>query len=204
MSRLCGRGVYVITDGPRDDLVAAVRAALAGGARLVQYRDKGTDTDRRRREAAELVALCRSHRVPLIVNDDIELAASAGAAGVHLGAGDASIGDARARLGADAIIGVSCYGSIERARQRAAEGADYLAFGAFFPSPTKPAAPRARTGVLGEARALGVPVVAIGGITADNARLLVDAGADYLAVISAVFGADDIESATRRLASLFP
>ena len=184
---------------PRDDLVAAVRAAPPAHARAVRDGARTpTDAGARPPNSSRLLQPSGT------ADRQRSNCRWAGAAGVHLGAGDASIGDARARLGADAIIGVSCYGSIERARQRAAEGADYLAFGAFFPSPTKPAAPRARTGVPGEARALGVPVVAIGGITADNARLLVDAGADYLAVISAVFGADDIESATRRLASLFP
>lgn len=203
MSRLPHRGVYAITDGPRDDLVEAVLAALAGGARLVQYRDKGTDRARREIEARALASLCRSHDVPLIVNDDVDLALTAGADGVHLGADDASLAEARVRLGAQAIIGVSCYDSIERARHLATAGADYLAFGTFFPSPTKPSARRADPALLREARAIGLPLVAIGGINADNARLLVDAGADYLAVISAVFGAADITAATRELASRF-
>ncbi|MBX3691859.1 thiamine phosphate synthase [Dokdonella sp.] len=203
MSRLPDHGVYAITDGPRDDLVEAVRAALAGGARLVQYRDKGTDRARRETEARALASLCRDHGAPLIVNDDVELAHAVGADGVHVGAGDASVIEARARLGPRAIIGVSCYNSIERARQLAGAGADYLAFGAFFPSPSKPTARPADPGVLCEARMLGLPLVAIGGINADNARLLVDAGADYLAVISAVFGAADITAATRELASRF-
>lgn len=203
MRRLERRGVYAITDGPRADLMDAARAALAGGAMLMQYRDKGTDAERREREAHALIDLCARHDVPLIINDDIELAARVGANGVHLGADDAGVALARRRLGTRAIIGVSCYGSIERARMLAAEGADYLAFGAFFPSTTKPEAPATGLEVLREARSLALPLVAIGGINADNARLLVDAGADYLAVISAVFGASDVERATRELSALF-
>lgn len=203
MRRLQGRGVYAITDGPRADLLAAVQATLAGGARLVQYRDKGRDEDRREHEAHALLALCARHAVPLIINDDVELAARIGADGVHLGADDVDVAEARRRLGANAIIGVSCYGSAERARLLARDGADYLAFGAFFPSPTKPHAPRTTPDVLREARALGLPLVAIGGINVDNARPLIDAGADFIAVISSVFAAPDIERATRELSSLY-
>ncbi len=201
---LTGRGVYAITDGPRPDLVDAVGAALAGGARIVQYRDKTTDHARRLGEASALTALCAAHGVPLIINDDIELAAAAHAQGVHLGADDAAIAAARARLGAAAIIGVSCYASIARARQLATDGADYLAFGAFHPSPTKPDAPIASPQLLRDARALGLPLVAIGGITPDNAPPLIAAGADFLALISSVFGVSDVEAATRRIAMLFP
>ena len=201
---LTGRGVYAITDGPRVDLLAAVAAAVAGGARVVQYRDKTSDRARRLEEARALTALCAAHDVPLIVNDDIELAAAARAHGVHLGADDVAIATARARLGASAIIGVSCYASYARARQLAADGADYLAFGAFHRSPTKPDAPIASPQLLHDARALGLPLVAIGGITPDNAPPLIAAGADFLAVISSVFGANDIEAATRRIAMLFP
>lgn len=204
MPPLPPRGLYVITDGPRDDLLDAVARALAGGARLVQYRDKTADAARRLAEARALKALCAAHGVPLIVNDDIALAQAAGADGVHLGEHDGSLAQARAQLGERAIIGVSCYDSLARARAAAAEGASYVAFGAFFPSPTKPRARRADPGLLRQSAALGVPRVAIGGITADNARPLVDAGADYLAVISAVFGAADIAAAARRLADLYP
>lgn len=197
------RGLYAVTDGPRDDLVEACAAALDGGARVLQYRDKSGDDARRLREARALQALCAAHRVPLIVNDDVELAAAVGAAGVHLGEDDAGIAQARARLGADAIVGVSCYDSIDRARQLAAADADYLAFGAFFPSPTKPRARRATIGLLREARTFGKPLVAIGGITPDNAPALVEAGADCVAVISALFGAADVRAEAQRLAALF-
>lgn len=198
------RGLYAITDGPRGDLLAAAEAALAGGARVLQYRDKSTDHARRHTEAVALQALCQAHGVPLIINDDIGLAAAAGAAGVHLGEQDADIAVARARLGPDAIIGASCYDSLPRARQLAAAGADYLAFGAFFPSPTKPHARRAPAALLREAALLGLPRVAIGGITPDNAALLIEAGADYVASISSLFAAPDVRDAAQRFARLFP
>lgn len=197
------RGLYAITNGPRDDLVAAVEAALAGGAVLVQYRDKTDEAARRLTEASALVAVCAHHGVPLLVNDDVALAAAAGAAGVHLGADDGDVVAARAQLGPAAIIGVSCYASIERAAALAAAGADYLAFGAFFPSPTKPAARRATPTLLQQSIALGRPLVAIGGITPDNARPLLDAGAGMLAVISGVFGQPDPRAAAARYAALF-
>lgn len=201
-SRLSGKGVYAITDGPRDDLFAAAEAALAGGARLLQYRDKTTDTERRRAEADELSRICARYGVPFIVNDDVALARETGG-GVHLGYPDASIAEARAQLAPDAIIGVSCYGSIERARQLQAEGADYLGFGAMYASTTKRHATVISHDVVTQAKALGLPIVAIGGITADNAQAVIDAGADYLAVVSAIFSAPDIQTATRRLADLF-
>lgn len=197
------RGLYIITDGPRDDLLDKVTQALAGGAKLLQYRDKSTDAARRHREAAALKDLCTAHGVPMIVNDDIALAHAIGADGVHLGASDGDLAAARATLGPDAIIGVSCYNSLERARELAAAGADYLAFGAFFPSPTKPHAPRAPLELLRQSAALGLPRVAIGGITPDNGASLVEAGADYLAVISAVFGAADVRAAAQSVADLY-
>lgn len=196
-------GLYAITNGPRADLIEVCAAMLEGGARLLQYRDKTTDTARRLDEATAIAALCARHRIPLIVNDDIELAAAVGAAGVHLGEDDADIAAARARLGAGAIIGASCYDSLERARDRAAAGADYLAFGAFHASPTKPHARNATPALLREAKAFGLPLVAIGGITPANGAALIDAGANYLAVISAVFGTADVRAAARKFGSLF-
>ncbi len=197
------RGLYAITDGPRGDLLVAAEAALAGGARMLQYRDKSTDPVRRHTEAMTLQTLCQAHGVPLIINDDIALAAAVGAAGVHLGERDADIATARTRLGPDSIIGASCYDSLSRARQLAAAGADYLAFGAFHLSPTKPHARHASPTLLRDAAALGLPRVAIGGITPDNGGALIDAGADLLAVISGVFGAADVRAAARRYADLF-
>ena len=201
------RGLYAITDAlliPDDRLVDAVEQAILGGARLVQYRDKSTDPTRRLAQVRALNAMCRRHEVPLIVNDDVELAAQAGAAGVHVGQDDPAFAHARARLGADALIGVSCYDRLDLALAAADEGADYVAFGAFFPSPTKPTEIRAPIELLRAARAaLRVPVVAIGGITPDNAPLLLETGADMLAVVSGVFGQPDIQAAARRYATLF-
>jgi len=197
------RGLYAITNGPRSDLLVAVQTALEGGATLVQYRDKTDDHKRRLYEATTLSKLCARFDVPLIVNDDIGLARTSGAAGVHLGEHDLSIAQARAALGDDAIVGVSCYDSLQRARDAAAAGANYLAFGAFFPSPTKRQAHRATPDLLRAARALGKPLVAIGGVTPDNGRSLVAAGADFLAAISAVFDAPDIGATTGRFTDLF-
>lgn len=197
------RGLYAITNGSRVDLFEAVSAALTGGARVIQYRDKTADHARREVEAANLARLCATHATPLIINDDIELAIRCGAAGVHLGANDVNIRLARVRLGGDAVIGISCYDSIDRARRAIDEGASYVAFGAFHPSQTKPNAPLARLATLIEAKSLGVPVVAIGGITPDNAPALIAAGADYVAVISSLFDATDIQAAARQFSRLF-
>ncbi len=197
------RGLYAITDGPRADLLDVCTAALAGGACLLQYRDKTGDSSRRHAEALALLRLCRAHDVPLIVNDDALLAQAIGADGVHLGEDDAVLAQARERLGAEAIIGVSCYDSLDRAADLARRGASYLAFGAFFASPTKPGARRATPALLRDARSFGLPLVAIGGITPDNAHGVIEAGADFVAAITGVFGADDVRSAAARYASLF-
>lgn len=201
------RGLYAITDSqltPGAALVPAVAAALRGGARVIQYRDKSADGARREQEAAALNALCRNHGALLIVNDDVELAAAVSASGVHLGRDDPQLAAARRRLGADAIIGVSCYNQLTRAQAAAEQGADYVAFGRFFPSRTKPDAAAATPELLRAARsALDLPLVAIGGITPENGGLLIEAGADMLAVIHGVFGQPDIEAAARRFAALF-
>ncbi len=196
-------GLYAITDGPRDDLVKACEAAIDGGAVLLQYRDKTRDASRRLAEARALAALCARRNVALIVNDDVELALASHAMGVHLGEDDAGIADARAALGRCAIIGASCYDSLDRARALAAAGADYLAFGSFHASPTKPGARKATPVLLRDAKALGLPLVAIGGITAENGAALIEAGANYLAVISAVFNATNVREAARSLVALF-
>lgn len=196
-------GLYAVTNGPREDLLDAVEAALAGGARLVQYRDKTRDAPRRLGEARALQRACLERGVPLIINDDMRLAAAVGAAGVHVGLGDASPRAARDLLGPAAIIGVSCYDDLARGREMAQSGVDYLAFGAFFASPTKPDAPRATPDMLRQAAAWGVPLVAIGGITPDNGAPLVSAGATFLAVVSAVFGAPDVRAAAQRFTGLF-
>lgn len=207
MSSMSCRGLYAITDAvllPDDRLIGAVERALLGGARLIQYRDKSHDAARRLTQAQALDELCQRYKVPLIINDDAELAAQVGAAGVHIGQDDPDLATARVRLGPKAIIGVSCYNRLDLALAAERAGADYVAFGAFFPSPTKPHEIRPPIALLREARAvLTVPIVAIGGITPDNAPLLLDAGADALAVVSAVFAQPDIQAAARRFAILF-
>ena len=202
-------GLYAITDdrraGPRA-LCTAVSAALRGGARIVQYRDKGHDPARRLAEAQALAALCRSHRAVFLVNDDLDRAVAAGADGVHLGRDDPDVAAARSRLPAPGLIGVSCYNRLETDRQAAALGADYIAFGSFFPSPTKPDAVRAGPDLLVSARReLALPAVAIGGITPENGRPLITAGADMLAVVSGVFNDGlDPRQAAASYAELFP
>ncbi len=185
-------GLYLLT--PDDDdtsrLLERVRAVL-GEAALLQYRNKRADPGLAREQIAALLPACREQGVPLLVNDDWRLALACGADGAHLGADDGDLRAARAELGADAIIGASCYASTARAREAAAAGASYVAFGAFFPSPTKPGAPLAPASVLRDTAALGLPRVAIGGITPDNARIMFEAGADLVAVISGVFDAPD-------------
>jgi thiamine-phosphate pyrophosphorylase len=197
------RGLYAISDGG-PHLATSVEAAIRGGARLVQYRDKSADGSRRLREAKALLELCRGHGLPLIVNDDVALAAEIGADGVHLGKDDGRVQDARVRLGPRALIGVSCYDSLERALQAAHDGADYVAFGSFFASDSKPAAVRAPLALLTEARSrLSIPLCAIGGITPDNGTTLVAAGADMLAVIQGLFGAKDVAAAAKAYSELF-
>jgi thiamine-phosphate pyrophosphorylase len=170
------------------DFDAAVTAALAGGARLVQYRDKTDHAERRTHQAAALVAACRRHGALALINDDPELAASSGADGVHVGGGDPDPGAARARLGPTAYIGVSCYGELERARAAQAAGADYIAFGRMYASATKAGGPHASLELLARAgAATGLPVCAIGGITVDRAPTLIAAGADLVAVVGDLF-----------------
>ncbi len=199
------RGLYAITPAlPTPELLTAVAAAIAGGAALVQYRSKETAPTLRHDQAAALLALCRDHGVPLIINDDAELAAALGADGVHLGAEDGAIAAARRLLGSKALIGASCYNDLQRARAAAAAGADYLAFGSFYPSSSKPGARRASPQLLQQAKiALKIPVVAIGGITPANGAALVAGGADALAAIAGLFGSDDIRAAARRYTKLF-
>lgn len=204
-ARALRRGAYLVTRETADTaaLLRVVRAALRGGATLVQYRDKSTDAGQRLAQALALRAACAEHAVPLLINDDVALARRVRAAGVHVGERDADPAAAREALGAQALVGVSCYDDLGRARTLAARGASYLAFGAFFPSATKPNARRATPDLLRASAGLGLPRVAIGGITTGNAAPLVAAGADLLAVVSEVFDAPDPERATRALAALF-
>jgi thiamine-phosphate pyrophosphorylase len=201
------RGLYAITDatqGDRQRLLADVGQALRGGARIIQYRDKSGDPRQRQHSAAGLRALTHHYGSLLIINDDPQLAKRVRADGVHLGQDDADMAAARALLGNDAIIGVSCYNRFELAQQASANGADYIAFGRFFPSCTKPHAVRAELDLLRRAQQeLALPVAAIGGITAENASDLIAAGADMLAVVADLFGHDDIEAAARRYQRCF-
>jgi len=198
------RGLYAITPDLEDIalLVAKVEAAIAGGAQVIQYRNKTASPWLRRKQAAMLSRVCDGGGALFIVNDDTTLARDVRAAGVHLGEDDGDVVRARA-IGGDAmLIGVSCYNDLSRAKRLVAEGADYVAFGSFHLSPTKPGARRAEPALLRRARKLHVPVVAIGGITAANGRELVAAGADALAVITDVFDHDDLAEVTRAAASI--
>jgi thiamine-phosphate pyrophosphorylase len=201
------RGLYAITDTrliPAGELTQRVSLAIAGGAVMIQYRNKGPTASSDLDEIVSVAGICRAQGIPLIINDDVELAAAVGADGVHLGRDDTSLEDARARLGTGAIIGISCYNDLERARQSAQAGADYVAFGRFYPSSSKPDAVLAEPGLLTRAaNALEIPSVAIGGITPANGKVLLTAGARLLAAIHGVFGQPDTEAAARRYAALF-
>jgi thiamine-phosphate pyrophosphorylase len=199
-------GLYAVTpDGLEDgSLLEKVAAALKGGARLVQYRNKSAGAEVRTRQARALLGLCRTHGVPLIINDHIELAAAIRADGVHIGRDDGDIAEARAMLGAQALIGASCYNEFARANVAHRAGATYIAFGSFFPSDVKPGAVRSSFQLLRKAKQeFGIPVVAIGGINRTNAAQIVAAGADSIAVISALFSAPDVRAAAADLSGLF-
>ena len=191
------RGLYAITP-EAGDVERKVQLALEGGVAALQYRSK----TRNPAQAAAIVRLARDYDVPVIINDDVELALELGAAGAHLGRDDGDLRAARRRLGAR-ILGASCYNQLERARAAVQAGADYIAFGSVFASPTKPAAGRAPLSLFGEAKALGVPLAAIGGITLENAPRLIAAGADLLAVITDLFDAPDIGARARAYGKLF-
>jgi thiamine-phosphate pyrophosphorylase len=193
------RGLYLVTPDEPDTarLLLRVLPLLPLGPALLQYRNKAAPPAKRREQALALLGVCRRAGVPLIVNDDAALAHEIGAAGVHLGRDDGQVAAARKVLGADAIIGASCYDDLDRAAAAAAAGADYLAFGAMYDSTSKPQARRAPLSVLRDAARFGLPRVAIGGLTPDNAAPVLEAGADFLAVIGAVFDAADPPAATR-------
>lgn len=203
------RGLYAITDSKllaEGRLLPYAEAALKGGARLLQYRDKAEGEARRLREADALRELCERHGAELIINDDAELAARLNV-GVHLGQEDGSLSVARALLGRKAIIGATCHARLELAEQAAREGASYVAFGRFFDSNTKPGAPAASLELLGQARQrIALPIVAIGGVTLDNAPELIAHGASMVAVVHALFAADsaaEVERRARAFSALF-
>ncbi|HTP62457.1 MAG TPA: thiamine phosphate synthase [Burkholderiales bacterium] len=195
------RGLYAIApeSGDSEVLLRQVAQALEGGIACFQYRRKARQNAR---EALALAALCRASGVPFIVNDDVDIALTAGADGVHLGRDDGDVATARLKL-KEKLLGVSCYDSLAAARRAVEAGADYIAFGSMFASPTKPGAVRAPLSLFSEARALGVPLVAIGGITLENAPQVLAAGADALAVISDLFDAADIAGRARAYGKLF-
>lgn len=191
------RGLYAITP-EAGDVERKTRLALEGGVALLQYRQKKRDVVL----ARAIVRLAREFGVPVIVNDDLELALELGADGVHLGRDDGDLAAARKRLSGK-LLGASCYNQPDLARRAARAGADYLAFGSVFPSPTKPGAVRAPLSLFARAQALGVPLAAIGGITLDNAPQLIAAGAGLLAVITDLFDAPDIRQRARDYGKLF-
>jgi len=199
-------GLYAITPDllDTDELLRRTRAALSGGARVLQYRNKTVTPALQLTQAHALQKMCVEFAVPLIINDSVELAVAIGAAGVHLGGDDGDLAAARARLGPDRLLGASCYDRIELAHQAIAAGADHVAFGSFFASSVKPGAVRPPIDLIQRAkRELGVPTVAIGGITTENAPQLLAAGVDAIAVISALFAVPDIERAAREFQMLF-
>ncbi|MBC8007461.1 MAG: thiamine phosphate synthase [Prolixibacteraceae bacterium] len=199
-------GLYAVTPELTDTaaLLGKVDAALRGGTRVIQYRNKSIDESLRRAQAVGIAQLCRNWQALFIVNDSVGLAREIDADGVHLGKEDRNILAARAMLGPDTLIGVSCYNEIGRARAAVSQGADYVAFGSFFPSATKPNALRADTDLLRVAASeIALPVVAIGGITEDNAAGLIAAGADAVAVVKSLFDATDVEAQARRFTRLF-
>jgi thiamine-phosphate pyrophosphorylase len=205
LSRL--HGLYSVTD---ERLIApeqfplTVEQILQGGSNIIQYRNKSHDNKLRQTQCLELRQLCNQHNALFIVNDDIELARQVNADGVHLGQDDCSISEARAQLGEEAIIGASCYNRFGLAQQAQKEGADYVAFGSFFTSTTKPDACAASIELLAQAKQhLSIPVCAIGGIDIDNAASVVNGGADMIAVISGLLTQPDVASAARELSAVF-
>lgn len=200
-------GLYAITDEaltPKATMPAQVAAALKGGARIIQLRDKTSPKAALIELATKLKALCEAHEALFVINDRIDLARAIQAHGVHLGEDDGGIQEAREMLGSDAIVGISCYGDLARAQAMQAAGADYVAFGSFFSSPTKPHSAVVSPSVLQEGqKRLQVPLCAIGGITAENAPPLIEAGADMLAVISDLWRAPDIVSRAHTYQRLF-
>jgi len=201
------QGLYAITDSnlmSLENFNEKVEQALIGGAQIIQYRDKTQDLNKRLQQAHDTKKLCTLHNAILIINDDIQLAIDVDADGVHIGIKDMLLNDARKKLGANKIIGVSCYNQFELAQQAEKEGADYIAFGSFFSSQIKPDAKPASIELLVKAKKqLSLPICAIGGINTDNGLSLINAGADMLAVISNIFGQQDITTASLNFNNLF-
>lgn len=200
------KGLYAITPDEQDTdiLLAKVEAALQGGIGILQYRNKLADHKLKTQQARALLPLCSHYQVPFIINDSIKLCMTLDADGVHLGADDGNLAEARARLGNGKILGASCYNRFDLALSAQQLGADYVAFGACFASSTKPNAPVAGLHLFTQAKAeLHVPAVAIGGITLENAPLAIAAGASSVAVINAIFNADDVKLISQQFTKLF-
>jgi thiamine-phosphate pyrophosphorylase len=209
MAKIKLAGLYGITDASllptTSSLMSAVEAALQGGMNILQYRDKTLPLSEKRHQARLLRQLCTDYQALLIINDDVELALDVDADGVHLGKSDSDIQLARQRLGTDSIIGGSCYNRLELAVEAERAGFDYVAFGRFFPSLTKPEAVQADPQMLQQAREqLSIPICAIGGIKLDNAEQLVRQGIDMIAVINDLFSASDIRQRAQDFCNLFP
>ena len=207
MNRQKLRGLYAITDAhltPENSFSNAIKLVLQGGARIIQYRDKSNDTNKRLSQAQIIRDLCNRYDALLIINDDIELAVQSQADGVHLGKDDIPLADARKKLGDDSIIGSSCYNQLELAIDAQKQGADYVAFGAIYASPTKPDAATVSLDTLKTAVSqLSIPVCAIGGINTQNAHTVVATGVDMIAVISDLFADNDIQARSEALSNLF-
>ena len=200
------KGLYVITPDMTDlnTLIHKTKLAIEGGAFMVQYRSKMQDRDVKMHQCAAILRLCREYDVPCIINDDVEMCHILEADGVHLGVNDDNIAEVRRILGEDAIIGSSCYDQLERAKQAQKEGASYVAFGAMFPTPTKPNAPRASFELLNEAkREIHIPIVAIGGITVNNAHDVIETGIDAIAVITSLYEAKSIKETAETFLKMF-
>jgi thiamine-phosphate pyrophosphorylase len=200
-------GLYAITPDLADTelLCQMVEASILGGARIVQYRNKVADQKLRIQQSLALLEVCRKHEIPLIINDHVTLCLEINADGVHIGGDDGDIAAIKNMIGEDKILGVSCYGEFARAEAAEKAGADYVAFGACFPSSTKPNAPRAELDLFTQAKKLNLPSVAIGGITLENAASVAEAGADAIAVIGELFKQehDKIRATAQQFSSIF-
>ncbi|MEI6869304.1 MAG: thiamine phosphate synthase [Methylophilaceae bacterium] len=200
------KGLYAITPDMTDlnTLIQKTQSAIEGGAFMVQYRSKIHDRAVKMQQCAAILRLCREYDVPCIVNDDVEMCRILKADGVHLGENDDNIAEVRRILGEDAIIGSSCYDQLDRAKQAQKEGASYVAFGAMFPTPTKPNAPRATLELLREAKSeIEIPIVAIGGITVNNAHDVIEAGVDAIAVITSLYESNSIKETAETFLKMF-
>lgn len=200
------KGLYIVTPDwdDTDQLVQATDLALQGGAVLVQYRHKTADAALRSEQAAALLQVCRKHGVPFIINDHLELCLALDADGIHVGGTDASVAQVRAAVGADKIVGASCYGTLQLARDAQAAGASYVAFGGFYPSRVKKYDFKTAPEIVAQSKTeIALPVVVIGGMTVDNCQPLIAQGADLVAAISSVYMQPDVRAAAQRFTALF-